>query len=356
MTSICLCIIVKNESHCIKRCLDSVKPFIDYWIISDTGSTDNTEEIAKETLKDISGEYHHHEWFDFSTNRNFALDLARNKSDYIIIIDADDYLIVDDPNIFNNLIENIYSIDIVHGSTIYCRPQLINNKIQAKFCGVLHEYLQASSTPIKLEGCRIIFGADGARWSDPGKYKNDAETLEKALINNPNDSRYMFYLAQSYKDCGELKLAYENYIRRSKMAGWNEEVYISLLEAAKLAKLLNHSFDKIEILYIKAFNIQPKRVESLYNLCSLCRENGLYEKSYFYAKIGANICKPKPHEVLFLNTSCYDWGIKDELAISSFYIGKKNEAIIFNQELLDSKFLPNEQKDRIINNLLISKK
>ena len=65
MKTLCLNMIVKNESHVIKRCLDSVKPIIDYWVIFDTGSTDGTQRIIQEVLKDIPGQLHERPWVNF---------------------------------------------------------------------------------------------------------------------------------------------------------------------------------------------------------------------------------------------------------------------------------------------------
>ena len=66
MVSLCLSMIVKNEEHLIRKCLESVKPHIDYWIIGiDVDSTDATEEIINEVLSDIPGELHHDEWKGF---------------------------------------------------------------------------------------------------------------------------------------------------------------------------------------------------------------------------------------------------------------------------------------------------
>ena len=44
--------IVKNEAHVIKRCLGSVKPWIDHWTIVDTGSNDGTQSLVREVLCD----------------------------------------------------------------------------------------------------------------------------------------------------------------------------------------------------------------------------------------------------------------------------------------------------------------
>src|SRR5580704_1601575 len=54
--TICLNMIVKNESRVIQRCLDSVKHIIDYWVIVDTGSTDGTQNVIKDFMKDIPGD------------------------------------------------------------------------------------------------------------------------------------------------------------------------------------------------------------------------------------------------------------------------------------------------------------
>ncbi len=116
--------IVKNEAHCIEKCLNSVKPYISYWIICDTGSTDNTENVVKEILKDIPGEFHKHEWADFATNRNLGLSLSKNKATHTLIMDADDYLFVDQNCEINNLKEAAYKIELNYGNIAYFRPQI----------------------------------------------------------------------------------------------------------------------------------------------------------------------------------------------------------------------------------------
>ncbi|HEX6274755.1 MAG TPA: glycosyltransferase, partial [Polyangiaceae bacterium] len=82
--------IVKNETRVIKRCLDSVRPFIHHWVIVDTGSTDGTQELVKKLLAGVPGELHERPWRNFGYNRTEALELARGKADYILIMDADE--------------------------------------------------------------------------------------------------------------------------------------------------------------------------------------------------------------------------------------------------------------------------
>jgi glycosyltransferase involved in cell wall biosynthesis len=349
--TICLAMIVKNEAHCIDKCLESIKPFINYWVICDTGSTDNTKEVVMNILKDIPGDFYYHDWIDFSTNRNLSLQLAKSKADYTLIMDADDYLVYSQ-NPFSSLTEEAYKIEISHGSISYYRPQLIHNSIEYRYVGVLHEYLELPVyiQPTNLNNCKIIYGANGARSKDPNTYLKDALVLEKALEKEPNNSRYTFYCAQSFRDAKQLEKALAYYLQRDKLNGWIEEKYIACLEAAKILEKLNPDKEMlIESAYIKAYNYVPTRAESLTYLASYCRKRNLYDKSYFYSSLGLKI--KKPLEGLFIESSCYDWRLLDEKAIAAFYIGRKNECKILNQQLLTSSLLPEQERNRIIKNL-----
>src|SRR3569623_248444 len=92
MKKICLSMIVKTEAPVIERCLTSVKPWIDHWVIIDTGSSDGTQDIIRRCMAGISGTLHERVWRDFAHNRNEALTLARPHGDYLFFIDADETL------------------------------------------------------------------------------------------------------------------------------------------------------------------------------------------------------------------------------------------------------------------------
>ena len=78
-----LCMIVKNESRTLARCLDSLKDIMDEIIIVDTGSTDDTKKIASRYTTKI----YDYEWSDdFAAARNFAFSKA--VGDYIYSADC----------------------------------------------------------------------------------------------------------------------------------------------------------------------------------------------------------------------------------------------------------------------------
>ena len=80
-----LCMIVKNEEKNLGSCLDSIKDIVDEMIILDTGSSDNTVQIAKS----FGAEIHNFEWCnDFSAARNESIKFARGK--WILWMDADE--------------------------------------------------------------------------------------------------------------------------------------------------------------------------------------------------------------------------------------------------------------------------
>ncbi|MDR0903796.1 MAG: glycosyltransferase [Ruminococcus sp.] len=87
MITLSLCMIVKNEEKNLKNCLDSAKGIFDEIIITDTGSTDKTKDIAAEFTDKI----YDFKWIDdFAAARNFSFSKA--SSEYIMWLDADDIL------------------------------------------------------------------------------------------------------------------------------------------------------------------------------------------------------------------------------------------------------------------------
>jgi len=114
--TICLNMIVKNESLIVQRLLDSVLPIIDTYCICDTGSTDNTMDIIRTYFKDkgITGILLSEPFQNFSYNRNFSLQACKGLSDYILFLDADMVL---DIQQFDKSMLNLYdSFHVLQGN------------------------------------------------------------------------------------------------------------------------------------------------------------------------------------------------------------------------------------------------
>ena len=177
--------IVKNEAAVIERCLRSVQPWIHAWAISDTGSTDGTQNIIRRVMADLPGELIERPWQDFATNRNHALELARRHGDYALIIDADEILEADTGFAWPQLTAPGYLLELTYGDTHYRRVALPKLDADWTWGGVLHEALVSphAAQAEFLSGLHIRVHSDGARSQRPQeeKFAADAEVLRRAL-------------------------------------------------------------------------------------------------------------------------------------------------------------------------------
>lgn len=350
--TICLNMIVKNEAHIIEETLETIYKYIDYYIISDTGSTDNTKDVITNFFnkKNIKGEIHDHEWKDFGYNRSVALKLCKGKSDYIWIIDADDIIVGN--LVLPELTKDSYTLR--YGSSFtYKRKQIFNNRHNWKYVGVLHEYPEGDKEKMSeghISGNYYIDSRRlGDRSKDKDKYKKDAMVLEKALLEEPNNSRYMFYLAQSYKDSNNYEKAIEKYIERTKMGGWFEEIFYSYYEIAVLLQKIGKTEEAIKA-YVTAYNYLPNRLEPVYELAKHYRLNEDHDNAYKYASIGIKIKYPT-NQGLFIDKFCYDFKIYDEYAISSYNKGHYWDSYETIIRILMDKHYPDNAKQRMVDNL-----
>ncbi len=352
--TICLNMIVKNESHVIQRCLESVRPLIDHWVIVDTGSTDGTQDIIRTALADLPGELHERPWKNFGHNRSEALELARGKADYIFIIDADEVLIAAPDFRLPDLCADEYKVLCQSGesSTVFYRTQLVRSSLPWRYVGVLHEYIECPEphSDQKLAGlaCQGFF--DSARNVDAPqlKYERDAQILEEALKDEPDNARYVFYLAQSYRDADRLDEAIETYQRRAAMGGWVEEVWYSLFQTAELLERKGGAFAPVLEAYLRAYEYRPARAEPLCSLARCYRIAGDHALAYLFASRAVQT--PLPEDILFLDQSVYDWRALDELAVAAYWLGEYRESLEANERLLREGKLPEDQIARVEEN------
>jgi GR25 family glycosyltransferase involved in LPS biosynthesis len=369
-TTICLNMIVKNESKVIVSTLNNLAKCIDfdYWVISDTGSTDNTQQIIEDYFleKGIPGELVTHEWRDFGYNRTKALEAAYDKTDYLLIFDADDKLHGNFKLPFINAdggkYADRYMLKIGKGFE-YVRPLLINNRKRWQFKGVLHEYLselEPVNSDATVEGdYHIESGRTGNRSQNPTKYYDDAIILqnayykELALPDKGMSGRYAFYCARSYHDAGEKYR--DNAIEWYKTVldipnHWHQEKYYSALEIGILYKDKNQMDLAVQYL-VKTMEYDMERIEGLiiaieyfYQTGQYILVNALYHRFKSYNK--------QPQHKLFINMHFYRDRLEFFNAISAHFINDKLSGYNCCKHLLINGLLTPHELVVTLNNLL----
>jgi hypothetical protein len=347
--------IVKNETHIIHECLDSISPHIDYWVIVDTGSTDGTQELIKKYFaeKGIPGELHERPWVDFGHNRSEALALCDGKADYAWMIDADDRIVGNFvyPN-GKNLTLDGYALKCGRDQCIWWRNQIFKTGIGWKYVGILHEYAHCDKQPLqqmKIDGnyhleARTI-GHRNVNVTPVEKYSKDAILLEKALETDPNNTRYQFYLAQSYFDSQQWDKAIAAYYKRVEMGGWEEECYYSLFRIALCEISKESPWTTVQQKFLDAYDFRPCRAEPLHAIARFLRMNGRPRAAYLFAKEAAQI--PYPHQdILFIDNNVYNWMALDELAATAYFVHDYRNGLQACEILLKQNRLPESEIER----------
>jgi len=359
-----LCMIVKNESKVIRRALESAKPYIDTWVISDTGSTDDTISIIKETMAGVPGEVFERPWVNFGANRTEAFELCRGRMEWAIVIDADDSLVFKSKPpvaLWQKSPYDGFRIEICHGTLRHYRPHVFRIRKDASlwcYRGTLHEYAElASGKPANLGETRcvsLIARTEGARSQDPRKYENDAAFLERELARAPGEPRTQFYLAQSYLHAGKLAQARENYERRLALdGGYVEEKYICHVE---LTKLYNHDAERQIQHALRSIEQEPTRLEGAFQLLRARRQrHAAFDTRTYAIGLLASVLADVPREVptnkLFVLPDVYKLEFDDEFAISALLSGHADEGLVAARRALAAAPPDHPMYPRLLSNV-----
>jgi len=361
--TMCLVMIVKDEEDTIKKCLTAVSPYISYWVIVDTGSKDNTIKVINETMEElgISGELHERPWVNFEVNRTESLELAKGKCDFRWIIDADDTFVLDDPKInpFYVLDKEFdsYHISYKLHSLKYFRAQIVRSDEDWVYKGVLHEYLHLDKPDQKsaqIPGCHVDADISPLKRASSveEKYAKDAVILEEALKKEPDNTRYMFYLAQSYRDSNQPEKSLDAYQMRVNAGGWPEEVYYSMYMIGRLKEALRHPVNEIIEAYSRAWEFRPERLESAFHVMRKLREEKRWVLALAYGE--SALQRTGTADILFVEPEIWQWRLLDEFSICAFYAGKVDSAREKLLAVVNSPFfkdLPPSERERMTKNL-----
>jgi glycosyltransferase involved in cell wall biosynthesis len=364
--SIGLCLIAKNEAPVITRCIESALPLIDYVLVVDTGSTDNTPGAVRGFLeeKNLPGEVIHEAWRGFAYNRNVALERMRRRAeiDYSLMVDADQILAYDEDfdaeRFKKKLRHDVYDLVLVNGWQEMPIPNLVSNRIEIVYKSELHEYrvIPPGSSRRLAKGVRIVESGGGGRSRNPNKYRDDAAVLEKLLLEETDPyliARHTFYLGESYRQCGEDEKAIEFYLKRTKLGFSIDEIFLSYLYAGRLQIKLQRPGNEVLETFLAGHKICPWRAETLHGAAMLCRMQGLHHLGYMLARPGLGLAIPEAG--LFVEKWVYDYGLLDEFSVLCYWTGRYQECIDAATRILQEGRIPAEERPRVQQNVDFAK-
>jgi hypothetical protein len=316
----------------------------------------------------IPGELHERPWVNFEVNRTESLNLAKGKCDYRWIIDADDTFIPENPNInpFAGLDKgpDCYQLLYKLNNLQYHRAQMVKSDQNWVYKGVLHEFLhleeekeQIFQAPVPNSFVIADISPLKRANSLEEKYANDAVILEDALLKEPDNARYMFYLAQSYRDSNQLEKSIEAYGRRIAIGGWEEEVYYSMYMIAKMKERLGAPISEVTELYSRAWEYRPSRLEAVFHAMRKYREQRRYLIAFSYGDVA--IKTRGTQDILFIEAEIWQWRLLDEYSLAAHYIGNPEIAMEKTNAILNAPFfksLPSDEQNRLLKNMEFYKK
>jgi tetratricopeptide (TPR) repeat protein len=316
--------------------LNSVLPIIDFYCICDTGSTDDTVNIITDFFKEhnIDGKITYEPFKDFAYNRTYSLQQCADlDADYLLLLDAD--MVLDTSNIHNieefksSLCVDAYYIFQGTDHFFYKNVRIVKNDPSISYWGVTHEYVKIPNIDdIGLIEKSVLFIDDiGDGGSKKDKFERDIRLLKKGLEELPNDARYTFYLANSYRDAGQYENAIETYKKRIEIGGWIEEIWHSYFSIGNCYRNINDMANAI-FYWMEAYEKYPDRIENLYEIIKYYREKGNNKLAIMYYELADYQLKKKTnYDNLFLQKDVYDYKIDYEFSIIGYYENRFNTDI-----------------------------
>lgn len=260
------CLIVKNEKDHIMEVLGSIAG-VDEIVVCDTGSSDNTVELAKKFTNLVFTDY---EWKDdFAEARNHAL--SKCSGDWILSIDGDEILEEWGVAKIRNLIEKAtedqlhFSVKMTSKGTnqVHNLPRIFRNDGSVKWVGAAHEVL--SPTQANLTDVVITYGYSTAHALDPDRM---LRILEKAVNGDNGTPRDLYYYAREFyyrRDYEKAAKLFEEYLT---IATWNPEKADGMLYLSR-CYFYTQQGDKARETCLETISVNPDFKEALLFMAEL---------------------------------------------------------------------------------------
>jgi predicted O-methyltransferase YrrM/tetratricopeptide (TPR) repeat protein len=292
-----LCIMVKNAGPLFERVLTENLPIIDRWTILDTGSTDETIEIINRVLVGKKkGKLYQEPFINFRDSRNRCLELASKSCKYNVMFD-DTYAIRGDLRSFLTLVRgdqfaNSYSLLILSDDSEYYSNRVLKVKSNLKYIYTIHEVIQKDNnvTVVIPKDQAWIYDhrADYMEKRTMDRKQYDLKLLEDMIEEDPTNPRHLYYMAQTYNCINDFSNAAVWFEKRatSKLEGHLQEAVDSYFELGRIYNFkMNKPWSLCEETYMKSYELDPSRPDSLYFIGIHYQMEGNTDKAYeFFSK------------------------------------------------------------------------
>jgi len=328
---------VKQEARIIERCLAAAAPFVDAFLVADTGSSDETVALAEAYCAAAGSPLRvsHHAWRNFGHNRTLSFEAACAYAEelqwspgdsYALVLDADMKLQGDPAALRRLLAERPAGAQLQQKSGVmeWFNTRLMRLDLPWRCVGVTHEFWGGAEplATVAPAAARIDDLGDGGCKAD--KFERDLRLLLEGLEAEPGNERYLFYLAQTYHCLNRPAEAIRAYERRIAAGGWVEERWYSHFMIATNYLKLNRPYDA-ELWAQRALALEPQRAEALMALVTHFRSNSEPFKAWHYLlKCEAMPLPTEPK--LFLETDCYGHRAAYERTLLHWYVKEDRTA------------------------------
>lgn len=333
MITISLCMIVKNEEAVLARCLDSVHDLVDEINIVDTGSTDNTVEIARRYTDRV---------FFFPWTGNFAE--ARNESfkyatkDYILYLDADDVILEEDRQKLRQLKEtldpSVDSVSMYYNAGVdefgnvtlrYRRNRLVKRSRNFRWVGDCHQYLQVFGNIINSD---IAVTHKKIRHSVGRNLEIYRKKIERGDPFTPRD---YFYYGNELRENKLYKEAIESYMKNISMKeGWVEDKIFACIYMADCYRFLDDSENELQALLL-SFRFGKPKPEALSRLGYHFYRKKQFHTAIWWYKAAVNH-EPDPGQWSFDYPAYYTWYPHLQLCVCYYQIGDFAKSYYHNEQ------------------------
>lgn len=303
-----VCLIVKNEQEVLERCLSCVKRFADEIVIVDTGSTDDTLQIAKKFTNNV----YNFKWeYDFSAARNFCFSKAT--CDLVMWLDADDIVLDEDIEKINNLKKvekpaDMYMFEYVlsHESDMtpifsYARERVFLRSGNYKWVDAIHEVIIPSG---RVEHVDIKIYHEKIKPTPKGRNLKIYHKLkQKKVVFSP---RQQFYYARELMFNGYYKKAISELKKFLRMPdGWVENKIQACIDISICMNNLGE-FEKACQALLQSFLLAPPRGEAACRLGDNFLRQKKYDDAIFWYKQALSI-QPNLNSGAFVEKDMYDF-------------------------------------------------